>query len=79
MQKQRRKNWLPIAITIATTLAFFVLLYFAAYLALGTRSSGVPMDYQVYQHQWQASLFRPASQAESFIRQKDVDTAYVVE
>jgi hypothetical protein len=78
MQPQRRKNWLSIAVTIAATLAFFVLLYFAAYLALGTRSFSVPMDYQVYQHEWQANLFRPAAQAEAFLRQKDVDTAYVV-
>ena len=79
MQRQRRKHWLPIAATIAITVAFFVLLYFGAYRALGTRSISVPMDYQVYRHDWQASLFRPASKAESFIRQKNVDTAYTVD
>ena len=79
MQKKRRIYWLQVLVAIATTFVLFAIFYFGAYLILGTRSINATIEAHVYRHEWQARLFRPAADLESFIRQKKVDTAYIVE
>ena len=54
---------------------FFALLYFGAYIAMGTRSISGTVEAQVYRHQWQATVFEPAAKAESIVRQQEVFTA----
>jgi hypothetical protein len=60
-------------------LVFFALLYFGGYMAMGTRSISAGAEFQVYRHEWQANVFRPAAKIESEFRQKPVDTAWVID
>jgi hypothetical protein len=76
--QSRRQNERPAGralwpLAILGVLSFLALLYFAAYLAMGTRSITPTADAQIYNHEWQASVFEPAAKIESAIRRKQVE------
>jgi hypothetical protein len=59
------------AVTICSAFA-----YLGAYLLTGCRSIEPTIEGQIYNHEWQADFFRPASRLESFVRGTKVDTGY---
>ena len=54
----------------------FTLLYFGAYIAMGTRSISGAVEAQVFRHEWQATVFQPAAKVESIVRQQQVFSAW---
>jgi hypothetical protein len=58
------------------TLGVLLALYLFAYRITGKRGSDATVEIQVYEHKWQAGLFKTAAVIESAIRHKKIETAY---
>ena len=77
--KAKTVGWLlHLSATLLICLFVLVLLYFGAFIAMGTRSINPAFDAQIYEHEWQAGFFAPAAKFESAVRGKRVETGYVL-
>jgi hypothetical protein len=76
---ESRSNWLaPLLVAAMLSIAVLVV-YPAAYLALGRAVCGPPggpPTARFYRSQWQATLFTPAAAAESALRGRTVAVEY---
>ncbi len=73
-----RRSILAIAIVAGTCVAVLVP-YLLAYRFTGKRGVSSTVELQVYEHSWQASLFKPAASIESYVRGTMVFTAYAAD
>jgi hypothetical protein len=73
---KRQPRLSPAAAGMLALAASILMLYFAAYLAMGSRSINAFGDFMVYEHAWQEYFFRPAARFESLFRNKDIETAH---
>ena len=65
----------PLLFVIAFLIGLLVLTlaYFLAYLAMGTRSIMPYADAEIYNHEWQASVFEPAQTMDIALLGKRID------
>jgi hypothetical protein len=78
MNGKRAGRLLQLAVAMALCPLALTLMYFGASIATGTRSISGTSEAQIYQYEWQARLFTPATQLESVIRGKPIETAWLV-
>jgi hypothetical protein len=73
---KRRTGLSPAAAGLLALALSIVMLYFVAYVAMGSRSINAFGDFMVYEHAWQEYFFRPAARFESLFREKEIETAH---
>jgi hypothetical protein len=66
--------------TAAAIIALFLMLYAAAYIALGEVGTAAvgprTVNVRVYSYEWQEYFFRPGAKVESALTAREIDTAH---